>query len=190
MSLTSLVAEQHVVLEASEKDFDALNRLITHSTVIKNEQPEDRSFDDVIFKPWGNEARVYVDNFYDLWLLRINEGERTSLHSHARKLTQLLCLSGVGVVTSLNGGRLPLHPGRRRAAVPHRGGDPSEQARPRASRGRVLEGRDALRGRDGCAGRQPAQAAATSPRCVDPPHEPRRCLRLRHPHRDGHLLHP
>jgi len=110
MSLTSLVAEQHVVLEASEKDFDALNRLITHSTVIKNEQPEDRSFDDVIFKPWGNEARVYVDNFYDLWLLRISEGERTSLHSHARKLTQLLCLSGVGVVTSLNGEH-PIGPG-------------------------------------------------------------------------------
>lgn len=103
MPLTTLVADQHVVLEATEKDFEALSRLITHATMIKNEQPDDRSFDDVIFKPWGNEARVYVDNFYDLWLLCISEGERTSLHSHARKMTQLLCLSGEGVVTSLNG---------------------------------------------------------------------------------------
>lgn len=101
--LTTPVAAQDVVLEATEKDFDALSRLITHSTIIKNEQPDDRTFDEVIYKPWGNEARVYVDNFYDLWLLRISEGERTSLHAHARKMTQLLCLSGEGVVTSLNG---------------------------------------------------------------------------------------
>jgi len=100
---TSASSARTFRLDATEKDLAALAALITWRTVIRNETLENSSLDDAVGKPWGRECRIFADNFFDVWYLRIEAGERTSLHAHVKKVTHLLCLSGEGVVTSLNG---------------------------------------------------------------------------------------
>jgi mannose-6-phosphate isomerase-like protein (cupin superfamily) len=58
---------------------------------------QDTYLNQLILKPWGHEYRIYIDNIYDIWMLRINPDKRTSIHCHPRKDTVLLCLAGHGV---------------------------------------------------------------------------------------------
>ncbi len=54
----------------------------------------EQTLDALVTKPWGYEYRVYADAFYDLWHLRLQPGQSTSLHCHPRKVTALICLRG------------------------------------------------------------------------------------------------
>ncbi|WP_157871056.1 cupin domain-containing protein [Gluconacetobacter diazotrophicus] len=57
---------------------------------------EDIYLNDFIKKPWGHEYRVYCDSMYDVWKLRIDPAQTTSMHCHLHKDTVLLCLGGTG----------------------------------------------------------------------------------------------
>jgi mannose-6-phosphate isomerase-like protein (cupin superfamily) len=67
--------------------------------------------DRLISKPWGSEFRVYEDALTEVWCLHITPEHRTSLHCHPRKWTALLCLEGVGTLSTCTGVRYALRPG-------------------------------------------------------------------------------
>lgn len=92
---------QEVVVNMNDDDRDALARLCGETTAFDTQRLPARSLDDVIAKPWGWECRVFVDHLVDVWFLRIETGEQTSLHAHLTKQTHLLCLSGEGTVRTL-----------------------------------------------------------------------------------------
>lgn len=45
-------------------------------------------------KPWGHEYLVYENEHVELWFLRINHGQSTSMHCHPIKTTGLILLDG------------------------------------------------------------------------------------------------
>ncbi len=65
-----------------------------------------------IVKPWGHEYRVYCDNLFDVWRLRLQAGQSTSMHGHLQKDTVLICLAGSGTTTFLDGTECPVEAGR------------------------------------------------------------------------------
>jgi mannose-6-phosphate isomerase-like protein (cupin superfamily) len=67
--------------------------------------------DRLIRKPWGSEFRVYDDDLTDVWCLHIRPLHRTSLHCHPHKRTALLCLDGMGTLSTVSGAAYPLEPG-------------------------------------------------------------------------------
>lgn len=98
-------------LDAGRDDIQALDRLMKHGARIGNELPErDDYLNGLIEKPWGQEYRPYVDDLVDVWHLRIDPGQSTSVHAHPRKTTYLICLAGRGISTTLKG-TIPVHPG-------------------------------------------------------------------------------
>ncbi|MCZ4103027.1 cupin domain-containing protein [Streptomyces sp. H39-C1] len=100
-----------VRIDPGPRDFSALNEAIRKGSRTGNENPnEDHHLNQIIPKPWGMEYRIYTDDFIDVWNLKINEGESTSMHVHPRKLTYLLCLAGQGVTDTLSGA-IPVGPG-------------------------------------------------------------------------------
>ncbi|MBN0043417.1 hypothetical protein JS756_04740 [Streptomyces actuosus] len=93
-----------VRIDPGPRDFAALNEVVRKGSRIANESlDDDDHLNEIIPKPWGLEYRIYVDDFIDVWNLRIDEGESTSMHVHPRKLTYLLCLAGQGVTSTLTG---------------------------------------------------------------------------------------
>ncbi|POX53944.1 hypothetical protein [Streptomyces sp. Ru72] len=93
-----------VRIDPGPRDFAALNEVVRKGSRIGNESlDEDGHLNEIIPKPWGLEYRIYVDDFIDVWNLKIDEGESTSMHVHPRKLTYLLCLAGQGVTETLTG---------------------------------------------------------------------------------------
>lgn len=52
----------------------------------------------IVRKPWGYEYLAYKNNDVALWVLHINENERTSLHCHANKSTGLVVLNGTAMI--------------------------------------------------------------------------------------------
>ena len=56
----------------------------------------------VVKKPWGHEYLVYENDDVGLWLLRIEPGQRTSMHCHPRKNTGLIVLDGTAKISFLN----------------------------------------------------------------------------------------
>lgn len=72
---------------------------------------EDLYLNDFIKKPWGHEYRVYCDSMYDVWKLRIDPAQTTSMHCHLHKDTVLLCLDGTGTTTFIDGGVHYVTPG-------------------------------------------------------------------------------
>jgi mannose-6-phosphate isomerase-like protein (cupin superfamily) len=91
-------------IEASDADIAALNSLLRRGVRVGNENCDaDLHLQEMIPKPWGQEYRVYADDFLDVWHLQINPGHATSMHAHPRKTTYLLCLSGQGRTTTLAG---------------------------------------------------------------------------------------
>lgn len=67
--------------------------------------------DRLIRKPWGSEFRVYDDDLTDVWSLHIRPMHRTSLHCHPHKRTALLCLEGIGTLSTFSGAAYMLEPG-------------------------------------------------------------------------------
>jgi protease I len=62
--------------------------------------------DVVVTKPWGHEFLVTQNNQVGLWYLFLKQGELTSLHSHPKKKTGLIVLSGKAEVSFINGKHL------------------------------------------------------------------------------------
>ncbi|WP_157253286.1 cupin domain-containing protein [Nonomuraea typhae] len=97
-------ARRVVTIDAGPVDVRELKRLLANGARPDNEQFDgDAYLNDVILKPWGCEYRAYADDFFDLWVLRINAPHGTSMHVHPRKLTYLLCLSGKGIIGTFSG---------------------------------------------------------------------------------------
>lgn len=91
-------------ITASDADVAALNDVLRRGIRVGNEHlDEDPHLHEMIPKPWGQEYRVYADDFLDVWHLQIEPGHGTSMHAHPRKTTYLLCLAGEGVTTTLGG---------------------------------------------------------------------------------------
>ncbi len=104
---------QHYILNCLPQDADAVTRML-RITRVRREIPgkrKHRGLDYLIRKPWGEEYRIYDDVFLDAWLLWLRPGWRTSEHAHARKVTDLLCLSGHGEIMAGDGRRQPIEPG-------------------------------------------------------------------------------
>ncbi|TDC72163.1 cupin domain-containing protein [Streptomyces hainanensis] len=100
---TVTTAREAVIrIDPGPRDFSALNEVVRKGSRVGNESLEsDDHLNQVIPKPWGMEYRIYVDDFIDVWNLRIDAGQSTSMHVHPRKLTYLLCLAGDGVTETL-----------------------------------------------------------------------------------------
>lgn len=56
----------------------------------------------VVGKPWGYEYLLYSNPNVELWYLRIEHGQRTSMHCHPTKKTGLVVLQGHGTISFLN----------------------------------------------------------------------------------------
>lgn len=52
--------------------------------------------DVIVKKPWGYEYLVFENEFVAIWMLQIVRKRKTSMHSHPRKKTGLIMLSGHG----------------------------------------------------------------------------------------------
>lgn len=59
-----------------------------------NKKPSPSYRDVVVKKPWGHEFLAYETDEIAVWILYINKEGRTSFHSHAKKMTSLLVVSG------------------------------------------------------------------------------------------------
>jgi len=95
---------QYQFIDASQLDVSLLTELLQKGVRAGNEEfGQHRYLEGLIKKPWGEEYRAYCDDFLDIWHLRINPGQSTSMHAHPRKTTYLICLSGSGITTTLNG---------------------------------------------------------------------------------------
>ncbi len=55
----------------------------------------------VVHKPWGYEYLIFENGSIGIWLLHINDGQRTSLHCHPDKKTGLIILNGHGIISFL-----------------------------------------------------------------------------------------
>ena len=58
--------------------------------------------ENIVKKPWGYEYLAYENDECALWLLHINENQRTSMHCHPNKTTGLTVLSGEVTVSFLS----------------------------------------------------------------------------------------
>lgn len=56
----------------------------------------------VVKKPWGYEYLIYQNKYLAIWVLKIDEGQSTSMHCHSKKLTGLICLNGKTEISFLN----------------------------------------------------------------------------------------
>lgn len=83
------------------------------SQMLKNESFEhDTHLNELIPKPWGHEYRIFCNQMYDAWKLKILPGQETSMHCHPRKDTVLLCLEGQGTISYLDKDNATLIPGK------------------------------------------------------------------------------
>ncbi len=90
-------------IDATDADISAMNSVLRQGSRVANENVEkDLHLNEMISKPWGQEYRIYVDDFLDVWHLRIDPRQSTSMHSHPRKTTYLLCLAGSGITHTLD----------------------------------------------------------------------------------------
>ena len=95
---------QRVAVDVTHADIEALSALLRGGWRPGNEDPDSHQhLQGLIPKPWGQEYRIYVDDFLDVWHLEIEPGHATSMHTHPRKITCLLCVAGTGVTHSLGG---------------------------------------------------------------------------------------
>lgn len=83
----------------SLNDFENLSRLKVEASDFAN------NFDYrgiVVNKPWGYEYLWFQNETVAIWFLRINPGQSTSLHCHAKKRTSLIVLDGSVQCTTLD----------------------------------------------------------------------------------------
>jgi len=82
----------------SAADFENLSRLRTEVSTYANEF---NYADVVVNKPWGYEYLWYQNPSVAAWMLYLVNGKATSLHSHLRKRTSLVVVSGQVVCSTL-----------------------------------------------------------------------------------------
>src|SRR6476660_1400694 len=68
-------------LTPTTDDIDLLRKM-TRGSMSNENFDQDKYLNELIPKPWGHEYRIYTDNIYDVWKLRITPGGQTSLHCH------------------------------------------------------------------------------------------------------------
>ena len=56
----------------------------------------------VVNKPWGYEYLLYENGTVGVWFLRLNPGQKTSMHCHPHKKTGLILLEGEALLSFLN----------------------------------------------------------------------------------------
>ena len=56
----------------------------------------------VCLKPWGYEFLAYESTKIGIWYLKINKGHRTSLHTHFKKDTFIIIISGTAMINLIN----------------------------------------------------------------------------------------
>jgi mannose-6-phosphate isomerase-like protein (cupin superfamily) len=56
----------------------------------------------VVKKPWGREYLAYTGKETDIWVLYLNKGAATSMHSHSNKKTSLIVLGGNVICSTLD----------------------------------------------------------------------------------------
>jgi mannose-6-phosphate isomerase-like protein (cupin superfamily) len=95
---------QRVAVNVTHADIEALEALLRGGWRPGNEDPDTHQhLQGLIPKPWGQEYRIYVDDFLDVWHLEIEPEHATSMHTHPRKITCLMCVAGSGVTHTLGG---------------------------------------------------------------------------------------
>jgi len=78
--------------------------LLSETRDIINTPHNHADFDNVIVKkPWGYEYLVFQNESVAIWMLHIARKRKTSMHSHAKKNTSLVLLSGSTVCSHLDG---------------------------------------------------------------------------------------
>jgi mannose-6-phosphate isomerase-like protein (cupin superfamily) len=82
----------------STADFENLSRLRTEVSQHANEFNYSNI---VVNKPWGYEYLWYQNPSVAVWMLYLKNGSATSLHSHLRKRTSLIVVSGQVVCSTL-----------------------------------------------------------------------------------------
>lgn len=83
------------------------------SQALQNESFEnDLYLNELVEKPWGHEYRIFCNQIYDAWKLKLLPNQRTSMHCHPRKDTVLLCLEGMGIISFLNSESIKIIPGK------------------------------------------------------------------------------
>ncbi len=60
----------------------------------------------VVTKPWGYEYLAYQNESVALWVLHINQNEKTSLHCHPNKSTGLVVLNGIAEINFIADNRI------------------------------------------------------------------------------------
>ncbi len=56
----------------------------------------------IVKKPWGYEYLVFENEYVSIWMLHISRTQKTSMHSHPKKITSLLLLSGNATLSHLS----------------------------------------------------------------------------------------
>ncbi|NIE81457.1 cupin domain-containing protein [Asaia sp. As-1742] len=94
---------QKIVKTPCSQDIYAIRYTLARQINGNERFDEDTYLNDFIKKPWGHEYRVYCDSMFDVWKLRIDQAQTTSMHCHLHKDTVLLCLGGTGTTTFIDG---------------------------------------------------------------------------------------
>jgi hypothetical protein len=66
----------------------------------------------IVRKPWGYEYLAYKGDKMSLWLLHINQGERTSLHCHPTKTTGLVLVGGCAEINFISDSKILKSPSK------------------------------------------------------------------------------
>ena len=94
------------LLEVSIKE----KEIIEKNRYIEEEQHKKIDYrEKVCVKPWGYEYLVYENNKIGLWYLLMKKGHSTSLHTHFKKDTIIIVLSGCAKIGLLNANPIVLN---------------------------------------------------------------------------------
>jgi GDP-L-fucose synthase len=83
-------------IQATEKDFNTLTKLRSDKTIIQYIQP-DTYKNMVVVKPWGYEYLILENECVAIWFVYVKKRFSTSMHSHPRKKSSLVLLSGTAM---------------------------------------------------------------------------------------------
>lgn len=96
----------------SKSDVNELKNAILTQDLQNESFTHDTHLNDFVHKPWGHEYRIFCNQMYDAWKLKILPKQETSMHCHPRKDTVLLCLEGSGIMSFLDKPQTTLFPGK------------------------------------------------------------------------------
>lgn len=96
----------------SQSDVNELRNAILTQALHNESFERDTHLNELVHKPWGHEYRIFCNQMYDAWKLKIFSKQETSMHCHPRKDTVLLCLEGTGIISFLDKPEIVLIPGK------------------------------------------------------------------------------